>query len=391
MKKKDGDAEKDKGKKCKCCGKDKGSGEGGGKKDGGGNKTNKDGGADKAKTDGGDGEKKCGQPKEKSDNSGGGDDKGGGHSGWTEAQDSKIKEMKDAGKSWKEIALEVGASKNDVTKRFKELNKTGDEKSGDSGRRSQSSGWDNRGTAANSGDQRNARNNGGGGDSGTQSNGWENGGRAAADPSGQSNGWDTGGGAENFSGGGQSNGWDKGSAADASIGIDFGADLFDEPAKEPETLNDTATGGWGNVLTQDPPKPNDDTTNNWNDGGKKQKGKKDKGYWNVDSGDQNTGGSRWDNGTGNSTQSPNQANDGGGWDKYDSNHSSKPQEQHSGGMGRLQPNEIWSREDCEVLEMLAHRYKEYKWLHIKAGFFNWTGRMISDEMIQQKFQYDGLT
>jgi hypothetical protein len=248
--------------------------------------------------------------------------------------------MKGAGKSWKEIALEVGASKNDVTKRFKELNKTGDEKSGDS-----------RGCSL-------------------------------------SNGWDKGGGAEDFSGGSQSNGWDKGRAADAGIGMDFGADLFDEPAKEPEKSSDTVTGGWGNISAQDSPKSNNNTTNNWNDGGKNQKGNKEKGYWNADSEDQNTGGSGWDNGTGNSKQSQ-RDNDGGGWDKYDSNQSSKPQEQHSGGMGCLQPNEIWSREDCEVLEMLAHRYKEYKWLHIKAGFFNWTGRMISDEMIQQKFQDDG--
>ncbi|OBT55707.1 hypothetical protein VE04_04109 [Pseudogymnoascus sp. 24MN13] len=50
-------------------------------------------------------------------------------SGWTKAQDDKILAMKKAGSSWKMIAQEVGASKKDVTIRFKELSKAG-EKSG---------------------------------------------------------------------------------------------------------------------------------------------------------------------------------------------------------------------------------------------------------------------
>ncbi|KAH8598192.1 hypothetical protein B0O99DRAFT_739026 [Bisporella sp. PMI_857] len=41
---------------------------------------------------------------------------------WTFLQDEAIKEMKAAGRSWNDIAAEVGATKNQVRQRFKELN-----------------------------------------------------------------------------------------------------------------------------------------------------------------------------------------------------------------------------------------------------------------------------
>jgi hypothetical protein len=55
----------------------------------------------------------------------------------------------------------------------------------------------------------------------------------------------------------------------------------------------------------------------------------------------------------------------------------------------LQPNDIWSKDDCEVLEYLMAKYSEHKWLHMQAGFFNWTGRMITAEVIERKFRDDG--
>ncbi|KAH8682930.1 hypothetical protein BGZ60DRAFT_551845 [Tricladium varicosporioides] len=58
--------------------------------------------------------------------------------------------------------------------------------------------------------------------------------------------------------------------------------------------------------------------------------------------------------------------------------------------GRLRPDNIWSREDCEILEELEKRYRENKWLEIQAAFFNWTGRMVEGEIIERKFRGDGF-
>lgn len=68
----------------------------------------------------------------------------------------------------------------------------------------------------------------------------------------------------------------------------------------------------------------------------------------------------------------------------------KPQAQSQPeGSGKLVRTEIWTEEDCTVLEELMKRYKEHKWLNMQAQFFNWTGRMISAEMIEKKFKDDG--
>ena len=61
----------------------------------------------------------------------------------------------------------------------------------------------------------------------------------------------------------------------------------------------------------------------------------------------------------------------------------------SGCVGKLKPDGAWSEDDCEVLEWLMNRYKEDKWLHIQSGFYNWTKRMVSWEIIEQKFKDDG--
>jgi hypothetical protein len=52
---------------------------------------------------------------------------------------------------------------------------------------------------------------------------------------------------------------------------------------------------------------------------------------------------------------------------------------------RLQPDTIWTREDCEMLELLEARYRDQKWLHVQAGFYNLTGRMVGAEVIRRKF------
>jgi hypothetical protein len=52
--------------------------------------------------------------------------------------------------------------------------------------------------------------------------------------------------------------------------------------------------------------------------------------------------------------------------------------------GRLKPDENWSREDCEILEMLEARYREQKWLSMQASFYNMTGRMIRADIIERK-------
>lgn len=56
----------------------------------------------------------------------------------------------------------------------------------------------------------------------------------------------------------------------------------------------------------------------------------------------------------------------------------------SGNGGRLKPDDNWSREDCEILEMLEARYREQKWLSMQASFYNMTGRMIRADLIERK-------
>ena len=59
------------------------------------------------------------------------------------------------------------------------------------------------------------------------------------------------------------------------------------------------------------------------------------------------------------------------------------------GQVRLRPDDVWTKEDCDILDMLETRYTEHKWLHLQAGFYNWTGRMVVGEMIERKFVEDG--
>lgn len=56
---------------------------------------------------------------------------------------------------------------------------------------------------------------------------------------------------------------------------------------------------------------------------------------------------------------------------------------------RLKPDDIWSREDCELLEFLEARYINEKWLQMQSKFYNWTGRMIRAEIIERKMKERG--
>lgn len=61
-----------------------------------------------------------------------------------------------------------------------------------------------------------------------------------------------------------------------------------------------------------------------------------------------------------------------------------------GGGGRLKADDNWSREDCEILEMLEARYREQKWLSMQASFYNLTGRMVRADIIERKLSEAGL-
>lgn len=48
----------------------------------------------------------------------------------------------------------------------------------------------------------------------------------------------------------------------------------------------------------------------------------------------------------------------------------------------------WTECECAMLEKVLRRYENNKWLHIQAGLFNMTGRMVDGEVIRQKVEVD---
>ena len=52
----------------------------------------------------------------------------------------------------------------------------------------------------------------------------------------------------------------------------------------------------------------------------------------------------------------------------------------------LVPDAIWTIGDLEVLTNVEERYRELKWMHVQAGFYNMTGRMVGSEVIKAKFE-----
>lgn len=52
----------------------------------------------------------------------------------------------------------------------------------------------------------------------------------------------------------------------------------------------------------------------------------------------------------------------------------------------LVPDSIWTIGDLEVLANVEERYRELKWMHVQAGFYNMTGRMVGSEVIKAKFE-----
>lgn len=57
--------------------------------------------------------------------------------------------------------------------------------------------------------------------------------------------------------------------------------------------------------------------------------------------------------------------------------------------GRVKVDGSFSKQDCEVLEFLEHKFNQDKWLHIQSGFYNYTGRLVSGEVLEKKFRDDG--
>lgn len=99
--------------------------------------------------------------------------------------------------------------------------------------------------------------------------------------------------------------------------------------------------------------------------------------------------------SGDNEQEKNKKHDAGGQSKENQQNNNNDQSnyiyegyQDQQYPGRLRINEVWSRDDCEILEYLEGRYREHKWLHMQANFFNLTGRMVPAEIIQQKFKDD---
>jgi hypothetical protein len=148
---------------------------------------------------------------------------------------------------------------------------------------------------------------------------------------------------------------DTGGGVVNDLGIDFGG-LFTD-----DNWGNSAGSGWkGNSPTQDEAKKADGGTG---------KGKKNKQKGKEQARKDKTGGEV--------SQSVHDLDD-----FYN-------EAQGHQGSGRLKVNDIWSREDVEILETLESRYAEHKWLHLQADFYNYTGRMIHAEIIEQKFRDDG--
>jgi hypothetical protein len=259
--------------------------------------------------------------------------------------------MKAENKSWKDIALEVGASKKDVQNRYKELMKNDGEK-----KEKEKSGWD---------------------------------------TDGGGSGWAT-----------VVDGDDAGANANMP---DFGA-LFDDVDESKdewvrEKKDDEKSGGWdtnananegsgwntnGNSGSGWDTSKSGNSGNGSGDGGKKQKGGKNKNnkQQNNGGGNNTNGGNSWESNGGGSKNNQNQ-NQGSGFGtpfKDASTPESAPESPHQ---GKLKPDGVWTQDDCEALEWLMTRYKEDKWHHMQSGFFNWTKRMVTAELIEQKFRDDG--
>ena len=236
---------------------------------------------------------------EKSDAESG--EKGG--SGWTEEQNSKIKQMKGENKSWKDIALEVGASKKDVQNRYKELTKNS------------------------SSDAKEKK------DQGKDENGWESGGGS---------------------------GWGDEGRNDGGNMPDFGA-LFVDDVEEAGAREQPGGGNQGQEQNK----------NNGGTGG--GSGKKQKNQTSKQNNNNIHGGGG-------------QKSQGGSFSDVGNPFDDPPEETPK---GKLRPDGAWTEDDCEILEYLRNKYEENKWLHMQAGFYNWTGRMVIAQLIEQKFKDDG--
>ena len=64
--------------------------------------------------------------------------------------------------------------------------------------------------------------------------------------------------------------------------------------------------------------------------------------------------------------------------------------QQNNGQRHLRPNAVWTQDDCDVLEEIWGQYVNDKWHHIQERFCNMTGRMVEWYIIEGKFREDGL-
>jgi hypothetical protein len=217
--------------------------------------------------------------------------------------------MKEDNKSWKDIALEVSASKKDVQNRYKELMNGGD------------------------------------------------GGQNKSDEKKDEGGWETTGGS----------GWgaDDGGVMGGGNMPDFGA-LFVDEAEDGGDEQSEGEGQWQKK-----------NSTNGNGGGKNGRGGKK----------QKQNGNKQQNGNHNQqTNGGGSQNSQGGGSSYGNPFDDPPEQTPT---GKLRPDGVWTEDDCEILEYLKNKYEENKWLHMQAGFYNWTGRMVIAQLIEQKFKDDG--
>jgi hypothetical protein len=278
-----------------------------------------------------------------SDNKSKSDDaaKDGNNGGWTEEQDKQIKDMKAVNSSWREIAAAVGASKKDVQHRFKELSKETPENEEE-----QSLGLDDFSGLFEESDGGSAKDEGG------------------------------------KSGGGKKGGKEKGCGAKNCC---HGKGCGEGDGKKNQNQNqkggnngngkkgrqggwDTSSGG-GSGWNEKNNWSNSNSNGNGNGGGEKM--------WYDDP---EVTGVQPDDNNNNSNQSNQNQNNGNG---------NQNEGEKRSGYGRLRPDDIWSREDLEVLEFLEAKYEENKWMYMQAGFYNWGGRMVDASMIEKKFRDDG--
>lgn len=297
---------------------------------------------------------------------------------FTVEQDNKIKSMKNAGNTWKEIATAVGSTKHGVRDRFRELtdpdNEIGEKKkngAADSGNKtgtngnkkddyivtSNSSGW-----TTNQDEKIKAMK--------AEKKTWKEIAHevGATKTDVQSRFKELNQAGNSCSGG--SFGADiqnnlNGVAAEVTndLGIDFSG-LFTD-----ENWGNQGGSGWGKPFQEEKPEEKAAAAAT-NKDGKKKKSKKQSA----------------DNTSSKNEQTATQSNNHSG------SHVNTDNDNYQGGSDgcRLKPDYHWTASDVDILDQLEAQHKAHKWLRLQADFYNCTGRMVPASLIEQKFRDDGV-